>query len=168
LDNLWIEAFKYHKWANLYLLDACADLDAEQLEWTAPGTYGTIASTCHHLIGAEEGYLRRLDGGERTLSRGDQFPGIARLRELATTCGDRLIAAAKKVTPDDVVETKFEDGFEAVLPLGIVIIQALHHGNDHRTHICTILGHHGVEYGEMDVWAYGDTTGLIVPVQKTD
>jgi hypothetical protein len=89
------------------------------------------------------------------------------LRELAATSGDRLIAAAKKVTPDDVVETKFDDGFEAMLPLGIVIIQALHHGNDHRTHICTILGHHGVEYGEMDVWAYGDTTGLIVPVQKS-
>jgi hypothetical protein len=53
------------------------------------------------------------------------------------------------------------------LPLGIVIIQALHHGNDHRTHICTILGHHGIEYGEMDVWAYGDATGLIVPVQKS-
>ena len=167
MDNLWIEAFQYHKWANLYLLDACADLNAEQLEWTAPGTYGTIASTFHHLIGAELGYLRRLDGGEQTLRRGDQFPGIAKLRELATTGGDRLIAAAKKVTPDDVVETTFDDGFEAKLPLGIVIIQALHHGNDHRTHICTILGHHGVEYGEMDVWAYGDTTGLIVPVRKS-
>ena len=167
MDNLWIEAFQYHKWANLYLLDACADLNEEQLEWTAPGTYGTIASTFHHLIGAEQGYLRRLDGGEQTLRRGDQFPGIARLRELATTSGDRLIAAARKVTPDDVVETTFDDGFEAKLPLGIVIIQALHHGNDHRTHICTILGHHGVEYGEMDVWAYGDTTGLIVPVQKS-
>lgn len=168
MDNLWIEAFQYHKWANLFLLDACAGLNAEQLEWTAPGTYGTIASTFTHLIGAEQGYLRRLDGGQPELRGRDPFPGIATLREVATRGGDRLIAAARKITPDDVVETRFDDGFEAKLPLGIVIIQALHHGNDHRTHVCTILGHHGFEYGEMDVWAYGDTTGLIVPVQKSD
>ena len=97
-----------------------------------------------------------------------QFRRHRKAQGAGSTGGDRLIAAARKITPDDVVETKFDDGFEAKLPLGIVIIQALHHGNDHRTHICTILGHHGVEYGDMDVWAYGDTTGLIVPVQKSD
>ena len=55
--------------------------------------------------------------------------------------------------------------YRAKLHLGVVIIQALHHGNDHRTHVCTILGHHDITYGEMDVWAYGDTTGLIVPAE---
>ena len=35
--------------------------------------------------------------------------------------------------------------------------QAMHHGNDHRTHICTILGQNDIAYGELDVWAFGDT-----------
>jgi len=46
------------------------------------------------------------------------------------------------------------DGGTYRLELGVVLLQAMHHGNDHRTHICTILGHHGIEYGQMDsgVW----------------
>ena len=40
----------------------------------------------------------------------------------------------------------------------------MHHGNDHRTHVCTILGHHGIEYGQMDVWGYGLATGALAPV----
>ena len=163
MDNLWIETFRYNKWANLHLLDVCAKLTDDQLEWTAPGTYGTIASTFHHLVGAEQRYLRRLEGGEPTTNERDAFPGIARLRELASDSGDRLIKAAAKVTPDETMESKSDEGM-VTLHLGVVIIQAMHHGNDHRTHICTILGYHDIEYGEMDVWAYGEATGGIVPI----
>jgi hypothetical protein len=70
---------------------------------------------------------------------------------------------AEKADPDDAIEAKFEDGDYRVQS-GVVLIQALHHGNDHRTHICTILGHHGLTYGDMDVWAYGDATGAVVPI----
>jgi uncharacterized damage-inducible protein DinB len=163
MEALWIETFRYHRWANLHLLDVCAKLTDEQLQLTAPGTYGSIASTFHHLIGAEQRYLKRLDGGEPATKEDDKFPGIARLRELASESGDRLIEAASKITSDDTVETNFDDG-KFKLHLGVVIIQALHHGNDHRTHVCTILGHHDITYGDMDVWAYGDATGAIVPV----
>lgn len=167
MDELWIEAFRYNKWANLHLLDVCAKLTDEQLERTAPGTYGTIASTFHHLVGAEQRYLRRLDGGKPSTNERDGFPGIARLRELAVDSGDRLIKAASKITPDDTIEEKNDDRMVR-LHLGVVIIQALHHGNDHRTHICTILGYHDIPYGDMDVWAYGDATGAIATIPATD
>jgi uncharacterized damage-inducible protein DinB len=163
LDELWIEAFRYHKWANLHLLDVCAKLTPEQLQLTTPGTYGTIASTFQHLIGAEQRYLRRLDGGEPATNERDGFPGIVRLRDLANSGGDRLIEAARKIKPDDSVETTFDDE-PMKLHLGVVIIQALHHGNDHRTHVCTILGSHQIPYGDMDVWSYGVATGALVPV----
>ncbi len=146
-----------------HLLDVCAKLTDEQLEWTAPGTYGTIASTFQHLIAAEQRYLRRLDGGEPATNERDEFFGIAKLRELANSGGDRLIEAAGKIKPDDTVDTKFDDE-RVKLHLGVVIIQALHHGNDHRTHVCTILGHHDIPYGDMDVWAYGDATGAVAPI----
>jgi hypothetical protein len=48
--------------------------------------------------------------------------------------------------------------------VGVLLIQALHHGNDHRTHVCTILGHHGIPYGDMDVWAYGEAIGALIPI----
>ena len=160
---MWIEAFKYHKWANLHLLDACAQLSDEQLQLTSPGTYGTIASTFQHLVGAEQRYLRRFDGIEPAVREDDEFPGVARLREIAAVAGDRLIEAARKVGPEDTAETDFDEG-KVKLHLSVVMIQALHHGNDHRTHVCTILGAHDITYGDMDVWSYGDATGLIVPL----
>ena len=57
MDELLIEAFRYNRWANLHLLDVCAKLSEEQLQLTAPGTYGTIAATLLHLFAAEQRYL---------------------------------------------------------------------------------------------------------------
>ena len=163
VDSLWVETFRYHRWANLHLLDVSEKLSADQLQLTAPGTYGTIATTWQHLLSAEQRYLRRLSGIEPQLSERDAFPGVAALKEHATRTGDQLLDAATRITPDDSIETKFDDRMFK-LHLGVVIIQALHHGNDHRTHICTILGHHGIEYGDMDVWAYGEASGATVPI----
>jgi uncharacterized damage-inducible protein DinB len=163
LGPFWIEAFRYHRWANLHLLGVCASYSEEQLQLTAPGTFGTVAATFLHLLGAEQGYLKRLGIGPRMITRETEFPGIAELTTHAARSGDQLIAVAEKARPHDVIQAKFEDGDYRV-DTGIVLIQALHHGNDHRTHICTILGNHGLQYGDMDVWAYGDATGAIVPI----
>ena len=163
MGPLLIEAFRYNKWANLHLLDVCAGLSMEQLQLGVAGTYGTVAATWQHLLGAEQRYLRRMIGHEPVLSENDQFPGIARLRAVAVSSGDLLIEAAGRITGDDVTAARY-DGREFTLHLGVVLVQAMHHGNDHRTHICTILGANGITYGDMDVWAYGETTGGMVPI----
>ena len=160
----WIEAFRYHRWANLHLLDVCATLSPEQLQLTAPGTYGSIAATLQHLVSAEQRYLARLVGSTPSINESDEFPGTDTLRELAAAGGDQLIEAAGKIKADDVVVEANRQNERFKLHLGVVIIQSLHHGNDHRTHVCTILGHHEIPYGAMDVWAYGEATGAIVPV----
>lgn len=36
----------------------------------------------------------------------------------------------------------------------LLFLQAIHHGNDHRTQICTILGARGLEVPNVDGWAY--------------
>jgi uncharacterized damage-inducible protein DinB len=163
MEPLLVEAFRYNKWANLHLLDVCAGFTDEQLQMTAPGTYGTIAATFFHLLAAEQRYLRRLGGGEpRINERDDAFPGIPALRENAVRSGDKLIEIAPYVSPDEAHESKTGREGPVMLHSGVVVIQALHHGNDHRTHICTILGHHGFDYGDMDVWAYGEASGGIV------
>jgi uncharacterized damage-inducible protein DinB len=158
---LLIEAFRYNKWANLHLLDVCAKLSDEQLQLTTPGTYGTIAATLVHLFAAEQRYLRRIAGTKAEINERDQpAPSLARLRENAVRSGDQLIEAASRITPDDTIEEE-RDGQVMRLHLWVVAVQALHHGNDHRTHVCTILGAHDIPYGDMDVWAYGQATGGI-------
>jgi hypothetical protein len=164
LDNLWIEAFRYHRWANLHLLDRCGKLPPEQLQLTAPGTYGTIAATLQHLLSAEQRYLARLAGTKPAINEDGKFPGIAALMELAASGGDQLIEAAGKIDGDDVMVEVNRQHQKFNLHLGVVIIQALHHGNDHRTHVCTVLGHHDIPYGDMSVWAYGEAIGAMVPV----
>jgi uncharacterized damage-inducible protein DinB len=168
VDELLVEAFRYNKWANLHLLDVCAKLSEEQLQLTAPGTYGTIAATLLHLLSAEQRYLRRLTPGTKPdINENDATPpSRTKLREHAVRSGDMLIEAAGRITPDDTIDEE-RDGRVLRLHLGIVLVQAMHHGNDHRTHICTILGAHDVPYGDMDVWAYGEATGGIVPVRPT-
>jgi uncharacterized damage-inducible protein DinB len=82
LDQPLIEAFRYNKWANLHLLDVCAKLSDEQLELTAPGTYGTISATLLHLFSAEQRYLRRLAGTTPEINEREPAPSVADLRDM--------------------------------------------------------------------------------------
>jgi uncharacterized damage-inducible protein DinB len=167
MEPLLVEAFRYNKWANLHLIDVCSGFSEEQLQMTSPGTYGTLAATFLHLLAAEQRYIKRLGGGEPQINERDaSFPGVAALREHAVRSGDKLIEIAPRTTLDEAHESKYSDR-PFMLHNWVVLIQALHHGNDHRTHICTILGHHGLTYGDMDVWSYGEATGGMTPIEAT-
>jgi uncharacterized damage-inducible protein DinB len=161
------QAFRYHRWANLRLLDVCAGLAPEQLELTAAGTYGTIAATWQHLIAAEQRYLSRLRAEEPTLSEREPFPGIAELRRQAERTADDLMAAATLIERGERGDYNFRDD-RLRLSKWVFALQALHHGNDHRTHICSILGAHGIDYGDMDVWAFSRATGHEISLGKAD
>ncbi|MEO8745937.1 MAG: DinB family protein [Candidatus Dormiibacterota bacterium] len=163
MGPILVEAFRYNRWANVLLLDSCASLSDEQLQLTTPGTYGTIAATLVHLVRAERMYLWRLGGQKGRLSRRHKFPGVAILRKEAALSGDQLTNVAKRIKWEDKVVSKWKQGAFR-LDKGVILLQALHHGNDHRTHVCTILGANGIEYAEMDVWVFGDAMGAIVPV----
>ena len=159
-----VEGCRYNRWANLHLLDVCARLPDEHLQLTTVGVYGTIADTLLHLIGAERMYLWRLGGQKGRVTRRHKFPGVAALRRQAALSGDQLITVAKRIDGEATVVSKWPEG-AFTIGKGIILLQALHHGNDHRTHICTILGANGIEYGDMDVWSYGAATGSLVPIR---
>jgi uncharacterized damage-inducible protein DinB len=165
MGPILVEAFRYNRWANLHLLHVCAGLTDDRLQLTARGTYGTIAATLMHLLSAEQRYLRRFGQGEPRISERGDFPGVAGLVEHAERSGDQLIEVATRIHPDEAIEEN-RDGGTFRLELGVVLLQAMHHGNDHRTHVCTILGQHGIECGHMDVWAYGHATGALVSVSS--
>lgn len=151
MSDFLVQALRYNRWANLRLLEVCSKLSDEQLQLTSPGTYGTIASTWQHLLAAEQRYLRRLDGFQPQIAESDAFPGIAALTEQAAASGDRLIDAAGSASPDGLSPRNDGGGVRH----WVVMAQAIHHGNDHRTHICTILGQNDISYGDLDVWAFG-------------
>lgn len=156
MSDVLLQALRYNRWANLRLLDVCSDLSDEQLQLASPGTYGSIAATWLHLLSAEQRYLKRLVGFEPQINEKDEFPGLGNLREHAQRSGDELIAALGKFDPDGTSPGRAkDDGVKHWL----VMTQAIHHGNDHRTHICTILGQNDLPYGDLDVWAFGTDNG---------
>ncbi len=69
--------------------------------------------------------------------------------------------------PDAVLERHRDDGSQTDAPVSIRLAQALHHGTDHRSQICTALTTLGVEPPFIDVWDFGLLDGRVVEFPPT-
>lgn len=155
MSALLAEFFRHNAWANQRLLDVCAGLTEQQLDATAPGTFGSIRDTLVHLIGAEKRYLAALTGVEleRPLGGAIDFPGFAALREQSRRSGDDLIEVTRR-TPSNRIVRGVRGGEPFAIPAAIFLIQAIDHATEHRTHIRTILTSLGIEPPNLDAWAF--------------
>jgi uncharacterized damage-inducible protein DinB len=160
-SSLLNDAFDHHAWANLRLIDACLELDPEQLESTAPGTYGSILDTMRHLVGADASYLYVTSEHQTSMIDEDAMD-LAELRAAMEVNRDAWTALLQKdLDPERVLERHRDDGSETRAPVGIRLAQALHHGTDHRSQICTTLTTLGIEPPFIDVWDYGQQAGRV-------
>ena len=165
--SLIADAFGHHVWATLQLIDSCLALDPAQLETAAPGTYGSILDTTRHVVGADAWYLFSLTGG-RTPAIDEDRMGLRELRAAMETNGAAWSSfLAEDPDPDSVVVRRRDDGSETHAPVGIRLAQALHHGTDHRSQICTALTTLGVEPPYIDVWDFGGQDGRVVEIPPT-
>jgi hypothetical protein len=44
---------------------------------------------------------------------------------------------------------------DRVAPAWLLVVQAVHHANEHRANVCSILGARGLPQPDVDVWAFG-------------
>jgi uncharacterized damage-inducible protein DinB len=147
--------FRYNRWANLRLLDACAHLSDAQLDASMTGTYGSVRQTLMHLLSSEEGYARHGPGSALSphLEETDEFPGFDDLRRRAEHSGNQLIAFAEQ---GDLSKILHLDGGTYDATAMIVLLQAIDHGIDHRSQIATLLAQQGIEAPDLDAWSYND------------
>ncbi len=158
------DAFGHHVWGTLRLIDACLSLSTEQLDTGIPGTYGSILDTMRHLVGADSSYLFALTGG-RTPAIDEEQMDLAELRAVMEANGAAWSSLlARELDPDVVVVRHRDDGSESLAPMGIRLAQALHHGTDHRSQVCTALTALGIEPPAIDVWDYADQDGRLSEV----
>ncbi len=165
-DSMIVDLFRHNTWANVRLLDACADLSEEQLAANVPGTFGTIRDTLLHIVGAEVSYVARTTGrlpGEPP-KRGE-FPGIDRLREAAKWAGEELLQMALGAGTDDIVREEWRGG-RASYPTTALLTQAINHSTEHRAQIATILTQQGIEPPDMSGWEYMKATGRFEELQE--
>ena len=157
------DAFGHHVWATLRLLDVCLELNPEQLDTVVPGTYGSILDTQRHLVGADAWYLFVITDGRITEIDEDAID-LGGLRAVMEANGPAWAALlAGDVDPDADVVNRWE-GWETHAPMGIRLAQAVHHGTDHRSQICTALTTLGVEPPAIDVWDFGSQNGRHVEI----
>jgi uncharacterized damage-inducible protein DinB len=160
--SLLEDALGHHVWATLTLIDACAALSPAQLETEVPGTYGSILGTMRHLVGADASYLHVTSGGRRQRIDEDAMDlGALRIAMEANGAGWTELLL-QDLNPDVVLTRHRDDGSSTEAPLGIRLAQALHHGTDHRSQICTALTTLGIEPPSIDVWDYGARDGRVV------
>jgi uncharacterized damage-inducible protein DinB len=149
------EAFQHHTWATEQLIGQLRKLPKGALSASAPGVYGEVLATLSHLISADSRYLRYLEG---TPPPPKTVPDPSRtLDELAEALRDQAVrwrvVLARAGELDITLPAR---GTRPELPhaTNLLFAQALHHGNDHRTQICTILSSNGYESPDLDVWRY--------------
>lgn len=151
--------FAHHLWATETLIDHLAGLPAERLDEAIPGTYGSMVATLTHLVDADGRYLVRFE--DPTPPGAEHRAGVplATLRAEMQEHRDRWerildrlergeLAASVRAKPD------YPDTDDAE---GLLLLQALQHGNDHRTQICSTLGALGEPVPELDGWEYWAT-----------
>jgi len=158
------DPFAHHVWATLRLVDTCLSLSPEQLGTGVPGIYGSILETMRHLVGADSSYLFALTGGRIPVIEEDQMdlPDLRTAMERNGAAWSALLA--QDLDPDLVVVRRRDDGSESHAPAGVRLAQALHHGTDHRSQICTVLTTLAVEPPAIDVWDFASQDGRLVEV----
>ena len=155
------DPLRHNAWATRELLAFCRSLTPDQLQATSEGNYGTILATFQHMIGADGRYVSRLVG--------EPFPWPVRpedtehLGDLERMAGDAARAwddvASGDFDPERLVSWIGPDGERYEARAGILVAQALNHGNEHRAQIFTILTTIGVQPPDLDGFSYAIATG---------
>jgi uncharacterized damage-inducible protein DinB len=158
-----LRQLRHDVWATEKLIEHCRALTDAQLDLTAPGTYGTIRRTLAHIVGGDTLYLALIgfpvvDAAfdEDRLMSLDEISGVLD----KVRAGVERVFAGKEFDPDRVVIDARTDPPEE-LEAWTMLAQFAHHGSDHRAHVGTILGAHGLKTPGLDVWSYGWKIGAM-------
>ena len=155
-----LRQMRHDVWATQRLIERCRALPDRQLDLVVPGTYGTIRRMLTHIVRADEGYLQSLDMlTEPRIEEADTTTLDEIEKHLATVrAGVERLFVQKDFDPDRRMRRR-----DVELEPWILITQFSHHGSDHRSQVCTTLSVNGLEVPDLDVWAYGNAEGVIVP-----
>jgi uncharacterized damage-inducible protein DinB len=157
-----LDPFRHNAWANRELLAFCRDLSDDELAASVPGTFGGIVVTFNHILNSEASYHfrvseRRPSWDWHTEDSTDIAVLEARAEEVAVLWEDLL---RNPVDVDRMVTIRRDE--TSHVPVGVILTQALHHGNEHRAQIGTILGAMGRQPPELGGWDYGFASGRAV------
>lgn len=155
-----IDAFRHNAWATEQVIAACRGLSDEQLNSEVAGTFGSIIAMLRHFIGSEGSYYRRLSG--ETPEWYTEAIETASVDELTAHAADIAGRWERFLqTPFDAERThviQWEGNISRDVPSGVILVQCLHHSNEHRTQVCTTLTQIGAPCPQLGVWEFAEET----------
>jgi len=156
--------FRHNLWANLRLLEVCALLNDEQLQFSTIGGFGSIGDTLQHLVRSERSYFTRISTGQPYRHPEDAPPlRFAEMAEWLRHSGEGLIEWAPTVQATDSVELQWDNGAIYAMvqvPKAVILTQAINHATEHRAQIMAILTQLGIQPPDLDSWSYFEAQGL--------
>jgi uncharacterized damage-inducible protein DinB len=153
--SVLLELLRHKTWATLRLIEYCQSLAPEHLDATLPGTYGSVRDTLRHLLRADENYFRSLTGED--MGPYPEDAGLGALKERFSAIAQRWQSVlVDPVLLDREVENRWSFA-KGVAPMA----QSIHHADDHRTQVLSILGSRGLDVPDLDVWAFGTEQGYV-------
>jgi uncharacterized damage-inducible protein DinB len=148
--------FSRNQWANLRLLEQCAELTSEQLNATISGAFGSIHDTLQHIVSSEQSYFSRISTGQPHNQPENATPmTIAEMMAAVRATGAGLIGWAAKVQAEDTVKLDWA-GTPREVPKTIILTQVINHATEHRAQVMAILTQLGIQSPNLQSWAYFD------------
>jgi uncharacterized damage-inducible protein DinB len=160
MTSVLLELVRHKTWATRKLIELCESINPAFVDATSPGTYGTIRQTLVHMVNADRNYFRRLNAQEPWDKMDEQTTDLQTvgLRFLEIAPQWESLAQDASLADRDLFYPKGE-----VVKGAVVFVQSIHHGDVHRAHVLSILGSHGIQVPELDLWEYAFEVGLIKP-----
>jgi uncharacterized damage-inducible protein DinB len=165
--DLLRELFRYHAWAMLRLIDACKRYPVTIPLEIVVGTDRSILHTLTHLVGTEQRYLEMLTNNPAVAPiRAGEVLSLDDLQQRYQAQSDRWVAILERLADFDI--TLPADQERPATPQGqnLLVVQAIQHGIDHRTQICTTLHILGLEPPMIDGWSYWAATHQSGPITE--
>jgi uncharacterized damage-inducible protein DinB len=152
--DLLREMFRYHAWATLQLIDNCMGQPPEAMHEVVVGTDRSILHTLTHVVGTEQWYLEALTGepAAAPIRRGE-VPSLSDLRRRCESQSLRWDVLLDRIAQLNVTIPADDSRPETPHGQNLLVVQAIQHGIDHRTQICTALRVLGLEPPNIDGWS---------------
>lgn len=147
--------YRYNQWANAKILNAAANVTAEQFLVPAAFPHGGLRGTLVHALFAEWIWRQRWEGTSPTERwKPEEFPTFESLRTRWLEEETRLMDFVSHVT-DERLNSTFDYRNTAGKPLSQTLWYAMahvvNHGTQHRTEAAAMLTDLGHSPGDIDL-----------------
>lgn len=156
-------------WANVTLIDACAELDASRLDFVPPGGKTSLRRSLWHMIEREHQFVAALDDGsvlETSELLGSPNGALSTLRVYAIDSGEALTAWAEEVVGDPMLNRAWA-GRTLNVPASILVGEALLQTAGHRVSIQRALREVGIDPPDLSALTWWSTLRAVGPESAT-